>query len=167
MTEEKYLIIPAYAEVENPGTTLARINRIAEETGSVIVLFDAEKVAGTAHIRSAADHAVRAFENGRAVARTLAMEMLLYASGQRQCSLAPRFGLHEGPNHLYILIYNGDWNTAADAVLRIVQAAPVPTASHELLMQEFGITPEEISVVGSDRIEELVIERVALLDTYK
>jgi len=35
------------------------------------------------------------------------------------------------------------------------------------IMQIFGITPEEISVVGEDKIPELVLERVALVDIIK
>ena len=31
----------------------------------------------------------------------------------------------------------------------------------------FGITPEEVAVVGEDRFRDLVIERVALLDVYR
>jgi tRNA threonylcarbamoyladenosine modification (KEOPS) complex Cgi121 subunit len=33
--------------------------------------------------------------------------------------------------------------------------------------ETFNISPEEIEVVGEERIDELVIERVALVDTYR
>jgi tRNA threonylcarbamoyladenosine modification (KEOPS) complex Cgi121 subunit len=37
----------------------------------------------------------------------------------------------------------------------------------EAIKETFNITPEEIDAVGEDRIEDLVIERVALVDTYR
>jgi len=35
------------------------------------------------------------------------------------------------------------------------------------VMKAFNISAEELSVVGEERIEDLVIERVALADTYR
>ena len=113
-------------------------------------------MAGPDHIRSAVRHAERSFASGKPVARTLAMEILLYASGQRQCSLAPKFGLHTGENLLFTVI-NGIVSFTMHGV----------TASRATLMEEFGITEDEIAVVGEDRMNELVIERVALMDAYK
>ena len=156
MTEQLLTIHEAKATVENTAAVLAQINKIAEKTGSTIVLFDAGKVAGPDHIRSAVRHAERSFASGKPVARTLAMEILLYASGQRQCSLAPKFGLHTGENLLFVVI-NGIVSFTMHGV----------TASRATLMEEFGITEDEIAVVGEDRMNELVIERVALMDAYK
>jgi KEOPS complex subunit Cgi121 len=34
-------------------------------------------------------------------------------------------------------------------------------------MEEFSISKEELSVVGKDRIGELVLERVAMLDAWR
>ncbi len=168
MTDEDFFVFPAFVEVADPAAVLTAVNGITKNTGSVIVLFDAEKMAGPAHVKAAAAHAVRSFASGKPVARTLAMEMLVYASGQRQCSLAPRFGLHAGRNFVYVLITGGDRAEAERQLLAVVRREDsVPAASHAVLMKEFGITAEELEVVGPDRIAELVVERVALLDTYK
>ena len=168
MTEQLLTIHEAKATVENTAAVLAQINKIAEKTGSTIVLFDAEMVAGPDHIRSAVRHAERSFASGKPVARTLSMEILLYASGQRQCSLAPKFGLHTGENLLFVAILGGDAGQAQQLLQGVVSfAVHGVTASRPTLMEEFGITEEEIAVIGEDRINELVIERVALMDAYK
>lgn len=168
MAYEDFFVFPAFVEVADPAAVLAAVNRIAKDTGAVIVLFDAEKMAGPAHVKAAAAHAVRSFATGKPVARTLAMEMLVYASGQRQCSLAPRFGLHGGRNFMYVLIAGGDRADAERRLTAVVQReTSVPTASPAVLMKEFGITAEELEIVGPDRIAELVVERVALLDAYR
>ncbi|MDR0438843.1 MAG: KEOPS complex subunit Cgi121 [Methanocalculaceae archaeon] len=168
MTEQFLTIYEAKIAINDTMTTLARINDIAKETASTIVVFDAKKIAGPNHIRSAIRNASRSFACGKPIARTLAMEILLCASGQRQCSLAPRFGLHEGENVLFVVIIEGDAERAQELLNKIV----IPkthgmTASRATLMEEFGITEDELSVVGDERIEELVIERIALMNVYK
>ncbi|MDO5843800.1 MAG: KEOPS complex subunit Cgi121 [Methanocorpusculum sp.] len=152
---------------ENVSKTLSEVNRIGEKTNSVIVLFDAEKTAGAEHIRSAGTHAKRAFDEKRNIARSLAMEILVYASGQRQCSLATRFGLHVGENSVYVLILDGDEASAKADILKFVTESSVNFPSAETLKAEFQITDEELAVIGEDRIVELVLERVALVDVWK
>ena len=147
--------------------TLKGINAIGKETGSTIVLLDAAKIAGKAHIESAVMHAKRSFSEGKNIARTLSMEILLYTSGQRQCALAPRFGLHEGKNQVYVLILDGIVEKAEQEIRQIVEESNEVTATRETLKREFDISEEEIGVVGDDRIGELVIERVAMLDAWR
>jgi KEOPS complex subunit Cgi121 len=154
-------------DVESVAGTLKTINGIGKDTGSTIVLFDAAKIAGKPHIESAVMHAKRSFAEGKNIARTLSMEILVYASGQRQCSLAPRFGLQEGQNQVYVLILDGIVEKAEQEIRQIVEESNEVTATRETLKKEFGITEEEIGVVGDDRIGELVIERVAMLDAWR
>ena len=154
-------------DVEDVAGTLKTINGIGKNTGSTIVLFDAAKIAGKPHIESAVMHAERSFAEGKNIARTLSMEILLYASGQRQCSLAPRFGLQTGHNQVYVLILDGDAGRAEEEIRELVEESDEVTADTKTLMREFSITEEEIDVVGADRIGELVIERVAMLDAWR
>lgn len=168
MTENSQEIYMATADVTEVAAVLAEVNAIAQETTATIVLFDAEKIAGRDHITAAVRHAMRSWESGKPIARTRAMEILLYASGQRQCALAPRLGLHAGKNHLYVLILEGDIPAAKKRLAAVVSPSKEEEATTvPVLMQEFGITAEEIEVAGVDRIQELVIERVALMDAYR
>ncbi|HJJ98696.1 MAG TPA: KEOPS complex subunit Cgi121 [Methanocorpusculum sp.] len=168
MMEQSLTIYEAKAAVSDTAAALAQVNAIAKKTASTIVLFDAEKVAGPNHIRSAVLHAERSCACGKPIARTRAMEILLYASSQRQCALAPRFGLHAGENVLFVVILGGDAAAARELLNEIVLPEEHGVrASRTVLMEEFGITEEELAVVGEDRISELVIERVALMDAYK
>ncbi|HJJ48914.1 MAG TPA: KEOPS complex subunit Cgi121 [Methanocorpusculum sp.] len=144
--------------------TIAEINKIAEKTNSCIVLFDAEKIAGRQHIECALAHAKRAFSEKKNIARTLSMEILLYVSAQRQCSLAPRFGLHEGENYVYVLIEGGDEKTARTELAKLIADAPEVCATVDTLKKEFGITDAELEITGISRISELVCERVALME---
>ncbi len=154
-------------DVEDVTGTLKTINGIGKDTGSTIVLFDAAKIAGKPHIESAVMHAERSFAEGKNIARTLAMEILLYASGQRQCSLAPQFGLQAGQNQVYVLILDGDADIAEEKIRELIEESNEVTADTKTLMREFCITKEEIGVVGEDQIGELVIERVSMLDAWR
>lgn len=154
-------------DVEDVTRTLKTINGIGKDTGSTIVLFDAAKIAGKPHIESAVIHAKRSFADGKNIARTLSMEILVYASGQRQCSLAPRFGLQKGQNQVYVLILDGETERAKEEIRKLVCETEEVSAAKETLKKEFDITEEELEVVGEDRIGELVIERVAMLDAWR
>ncbi|HJJ36020.1 MAG TPA: KEOPS complex subunit Cgi121 [Methanocorpusculum sp.] len=161
-------ILTGILETDNVPETLKTVTAIAESCGSSAVIIDAAKVAGKNHIEAAVTHAHRSFAAGTAIARTLPMEILVYASGQRQCSCAAKFGLHAGKNTVYIVIDGGDEEKTAKLLReQIFREGPVDPADTAVLMQEFAITAEELAIVGADRIEELVIERVALVDAGK
>lgn len=161
------IIFCGTVEVDDVKKTIGLVNDAADKTGSTVVLFDAEKIAGFSHIESAVMHAKRSFAEGKAIARSLSMEILVYVSGQRQCSLASKFGLHEGENSVYVLVMDGDEEKAADLVKEIVKECKPFSPNVERLKAEFGITDAEMEAAGENRIEELVIERVALVDAWK
>jgi len=153
--------------VEKKETALEEINDIAEKNNSTIVLIDAKVIAGKKHVESALLHAKRSFKEGTQIARTLAMEILVYTSGQRQCSLASKIGLHTGENIVYIIIEGGNEVNAEKELTEKIQVIQQPTPDIPTLMKQFDITKEELDVVGKERIEELVIERVAMIDAWK
>jgi len=161
------IIITGTINVGKKSETLEKLNDIAEENNSTIVLFDAKVIAGKKHIEEAVRHAKRSFEDGTAIARTLAMEILVYASGQRQCSIASKIGLHDGENIVYALVDGGNESKSLNTIKTLIAETPQPKPDIPALMKQFDITQEELDVVGEDRIEELAIERVAMIDAWK
>ena len=161
------IIFCGTVEVDDVKKTIGLVNDAADKTGSTVFLFDAEKIAGFSHIESAVMHAKRSFEEGKAIARSLSMEILVYVSGQRQCSLASKFGLHDGENSVYVLVLDGEEEKAADLVKEIVKECEPFSPNEDRLKAEFGITNAEMEAAGENRVEELVIERVALVAAWK
>jgi KEOPS complex subunit Cgi121 len=158
-------------ELDDPDRYLMKVRQISNRYGVRIVLFNAEMMAGMTHVCSALRHAFRAFDRGSAISNSPEMEALLYASGSRQCRSGLRFGIHPGKNRVYLCVCPGDGN-ALDDLLKD------GTISHEdwnvlspekveLLTDLFGITQEELDVSGRDRITDLILERVALLEVYR
>jgi KEOPS complex subunit Cgi121 len=147
------------------------LRKIARHYSANIVCFDAEKLAGLAHTEAALRHAHRSFKQGSMISNSFEMEALLYAAGTRQCSAAVSFGLHEGKNHLFVCCCPAPGGIWEDLALHMQfnddpeeNISPQKAARLAVL---FDITPEEIEATGQDRIRDLVLERVALLDVSK
>ena len=160
----------ATVTVDDPAALLAAVRWVGEETGARIVLFDADRMAGRAHAEAALAHALRSWERGDPIARTVEMEALLYAAGTRQTRIGRTFGIHEGENRCWIAV-TPPTDRAWTLLLGLVEYRPEPddlAPSHrQQLCDLFEITPAELAVVGEDRLAELVIERVALLDANR
>ena len=157
--------------VDDERQFLAGIRRVSMDHASVVVLLNADNMAGIAHVKSAIMHAFRAWKEKTCISNSLEMEILLYAAGSRQCTVATRFGIRQGWNRVYLCICPAD-NTVWDLL------CPHVTELHEdwelidpekarRLMKLFSITPEELAVAGAGGIRDLVLERVALLEVYR
>ncbi|MDK2916350.1 MAG: hypothetical protein PWR25_907 [Euryarchaeota archaeon] len=172
MTETPCEIYRAAFTVENNAAFLREIRKIADEFGTHIILFDADRLVGRDHVEAALRHAQRSWAAGEAIANSLEMEALLYAAGTRQCQVASSFGIHPGENRSYVAVCPpapGVRDRLAGLV-RIVddeEDGAIDPAKRARLADLFAITPEEVAVVGEERFRELVLERVALLDVYR
>ena len=150
--------------------TLKAIRAIGDRYTVRIVCMNANLMAGRDHAEKAIREALLAEKEGTMTARSLEMEVLLYASGQRQTSLAMKFGLHEGEMTTWIgLIPHSDagWKELLDLITPIPDEEEIPKDRIPILQRVYGITDDEIKTVGPDRIGELVIERTALLNVLK
>ncbi len=67
---------------------LGKITRLGNEKNVTIQLFDSDLIATWEHLFFAALHGVKAFLYSRNISKSLAIESLIYASGQRQIKLA-------------------------------------------------------------------------------
>lgn len=143
------------------------VRGFAEEHGVEIQPLDPAMVFGRDHLISAVDHALRARVEGRATSRTLAGEVLLYASGERQVGEAlAKLGL-KGRVEAAALVVLGSCPTGE--LLRRMGWA----RDDDLLRAEgkdptaFGLAREELSTVAPGAAADLILERVALVDLMK
>lgn len=67
---------------------LGKITRLGNEKNITIQLFDSDLIATWEHLFFATLHGVKAFLYSRNISKSLAIESLIYASGQRQIKLA-------------------------------------------------------------------------------
>jgi KEOPS complex subunit Cgi121 len=157
--------------IQDRAAVLEMLRKIARHYAANIVCFDAEKLAGRAHAEAALRHAHRSFGQGSMISNSFEMEALLYAAGTRQCSAAVSFGLHEGRNYLFVCCCPAPAGIWKDLTLHMqFNSDPDENISPQKaarLAALFDITPEEIEATGQNRIRDLVLERVALLEVSK
>ena len=148
------------------------------QTASV-QFFDADLVATWQHLYFAVLNALVAFKNERNISKSLAMEVMLYASAQRQIRKALQLiGVkHDSVNVAVVIIgVNPDSVRAAvSAVSKRVGVEPDETVLEltrektQLIRKAFGISTEELEAVdekdAAQALVNLVIERTALLST--
>ncbi|MEM3090173.1 MAG: KEOPS complex subunit Cgi121 [Candidatus Bathyarchaeia archaeon] len=144
--------------------------------------FDAGFVATWQHLYFAALNAFNAFKNGVNISKSLAVEVLLYASAQRQIRKAMNFlGIKPNSDAIAVLIVGEkaeDVKTALQAISKIVggrrddAVLELSREKIEAVRKAFEISDVELEAVmrGNDlkqAIVNLVIERVALLATER
>ena len=169
---EGYGIRPALVTVPDVGDFLRQLRAIGREHNAAVVCFNADAMAGLRHAEAAVAHAIRSFDGGCPIAKTFEMEALLYAAGTRQCANAAALGVGEGENRVYVCCRPARpclWEALSSLVRFTEDTWEAPDAPKRARLKRFyAITGEEIAAAGGEsRLQDLVIERVALLDAYR
>jgi KEOPS complex subunit Cgi121 len=147
---------------------LRDLRQVGTGCNCTIICFNRHVMAGRSHVLSAVNHALRSFDSGEQIARTIEVEALLYAAGTRQTGLIGPFGVHPGINECYLCIVPPTPG-AADRLKDLVSSAAeedweiITPDKQTRLCGLFGITDKELEVTGRDRIPDIILERVTLL----
>ncbi len=153
--------------IDNTEKFLQKLKRISKEKNIVIQALDADKLAGEEHLRFAVEKAINSFKTGRNIANDLAKEIMLYAAGTRQINKAMRLGVHNGENNIALVAIGEDIDVSEFNDITPKPVIQYNKSKNDTLMEIFNITKEETKSVGNDKIPELVLERVALVDVIK
>ena len=164
-------LIAGTCEITDVNRFLHTLTGIASGYGITVQAIDANKTAGTMHILAAAEKAIRAVQRNDGISDDLGMEILLYASGNRQIKKALSMGVRTGRNAIVLIAVGDEIPKGAISELEnLVEMADVIRYTHEkraVITTFFGITETEIAVVGEANIPQLVLERVALMGLWK
>lgn len=158
--------------IEDIKVFLREIADKSKANGCIIQAINADRVAGEKHLQFAVSKALRAFRQGKNAAKDMGIEVMRYASGKRQIEEAFSMGVHEGQNNIvFVVMGKSDAvSTCLELLKQMIISDDVipyiPSKREEIILQ-FGITADEIVVVGEQMVPELVIERVALVDVLK
>jgi KEOPS complex subunit Cgi121 len=128
-------------------------------------------MAGPDHVKTAIQHAQRSFFSEKPISNSFEMEALLFAAGSRQCSAATLFGIHAGENVLFVCMCppkDKVWVELSHHMHFVADIGNTWTPEKATrLMKLFDISQNEVDLVGTDRLKELVLERIALLEVYR
>jgi len=177
----KYVEITGFRNVKiKDAEEFVKAARKETSQSAWVQFFDAELVATWQHLYFAVLNAMLAFENERNISKSVAMEVLLYASAQRQIRKALQLiGVKCDSANVAIVIIGetaDSVKTVLSAVSKRIGAEPEETVlevSKEKLQgirEAFGITEKELETVMEKNdvkraLVNLVIERMALLST--
>ncbi len=177
----KYVEITGFRNVR-VGDAEKFVKAVRKETPQNVCVqfFDAELVATWQHLYFAVLNALTALKNERNVSKSVTMEIMLYASAQRQIRKAIQFiGVKCASANVAMVIIGEKPDSVKaflSAVSKHIGAEPDETVlevSKEKLRcisEAFGITEKELETVmekdgAKQALVKLVIERVALLST--
>ena len=172
------VVIGAYGTIKNVDSFVKRLLRFSKEENLVIQAFDATVVYGKDHLISATIHAQRAFEQRTNATNSLALEILLYAAGERQIQKAiKKIGVKKGKQQIAFVFVNEMMqkkNKCIDeAVIKKLLRLFHLTSDDNVLkgnrnvLKRFGITDQELSTIHMSNYGDLILEKVALVDIIK
>jgi len=179
--EDTYHVGIAVLQNEKQLATAQIVSMAKELAGDVLAiqLLNPVPIAGHIHLLSAVQNALNAWLGGYAISRSLDVEIVLYASAQRQISRALElFGVRDDMKHIAVIVVG-----SADAVRGISDrlresigselADPFPLSEERYaqIASVFDISPSEVETIASgtslrDRFEALarcVVSRVSML----
>ncbi len=180
----RYMSISALTQIK-PITkdVLEKIMLISEKENVVIQLFDARKIATWKHVFIATLNAIAAFKQKRNIASRLSLEILLYATAQRQIKDAINIlGVSEQTKEVAILVL-GETKEKVTTVFKQVVSFLNGKEEENLLeiyskekfnqlLNTFKIDEEEISAVTMEENEEeavvkCIIDRISIFAVEK
>jgi KEOPS complex subunit Cgi121 len=150
---------------------LSALRSLQSRTGCVVQALDANRVVSERHIFFAAQKAMAAFSEKRNIAKDEGMEIMRYASGERQIERAMAMGIADCTRRMALILVSSGrgsrWPDAAE-LSEVIEPDGLGCLFHrEHVKNVFHISKEELETVGEERMEDLVLERVALADTYR
>ncbi len=147
------------------------IRDLQSRHGLIAQALDADKVVSERHIHFAVHKALSAFSEQRNIAKDAGMEIMRYASGERQIERALVMGVSDQTERIALILAEAEgqlgWPDDAEISGIIEQDGAVRSFDPAAVKDVFHISSQELQAVGEERMEDLVIERVALVETYR
>ncbi len=166
-----YKIVGAKGNIQNIDDFLAKINNFCKENNVAVQVFDAEMIYGKNHLISSYLHAKRAIKEKTNSTNSLAMEILLYASFERQLKLAiPKMGVKKGKKDIAFLligdkIKENDIQNLLDELC--LERDDKVIEGNINTLKKLGFKPNELETISKDKYVDLILEKVAMVDIIK
>ena len=169
-------VIGAKGSIQDMDLFFKQILSLSKKYKIVIQVIDADIVYGKNHLISASEHAVRAFGQKKNSTNSLAMEILLYASGERQIQRAiQKVGIKKGNVNIALVFVDEvqENGKVSDTIVgKILEALNLIRDDKVLegdidTLRKFGITQQELMTVPKNKHGNIILEKVAMVDVIK
>lgn len=176
-----YLLTVGFAEtnIRDPQHALEQLRSVDKR--AEVQLVKADLIAGPEHIQFAARNALYSFKGKRRRSKSLAMELLLYISCQRQIAKAVKFLGVDSKDSRIALVALSDSKAAIQQLARQAESmiigeeddTQIQIGSKQKmtkLQDSYGVTRKEMKAArlegetDSSVLKRLIVERSALLD---
>src|SRR5256712_13581272 len=175
------LLCLGFTKVSTPDPEHALKLLRAVNSQAEVQLLKADLVAGPEHLHFAARNAIYSFKGKRRRSKSLAMELLLYISCQRQIAKAIRFSGVDSKDSRIAIVALSESRAALEELAREAQSIVGGTPDDDLieiqseqriakLQRSYGITSRAMEAarfegeIDSSVLKRLIVERSALLD---
>jgi tRNA threonylcarbamoyladenosine modification (KEOPS) complex Cgi121 subunit len=139
---------------------------VAQESDSLVALFDARSIAGERHLYSAWAHLGRSRARGESRLRDRGAELALFVAGDDQLPRAlEKVGVSDATEE-FVLVAERP-HEAAPLLARfdlVADPTVYPRAPDETTLERLGISAADRAAVPPTAWEGLVLERVALVE---
>jgi len=167
-------IIGAKGKIQDINSFLKKIITLSNRYDMVIQVVNADFVYGKDHLFSAVEHTIRSFTQRMNSLNSLSLEMLLYASGERQIQKAiENIGIKKRNQKIaFIFIKENNRKISDDEVEHVLSSLNLKRDDKVLegdvdTLKRFGITEDELSTIPESKYGDLLLEKVALVDIIK
>ncbi len=143
------------------------IDRFLEEFGECIAVIDANYIIDLDVVKFAVKKAIKSWNEGRNIAKTLPLEILLYFSATRQIKDAIKVGVKEGRREVILVVLNKSCEEKLKEIFKESEVIKVDENKIENVKRLYGINEKELEVVGIEKLPLLIKERIALFDVFK
>jgi len=175
MSEIDFKMVGCRSTISSVNDFMVDVTNFAAKNDVGIQLLNANMIFGKEHIISAFEHAKRSLQRNEASTHSMEMELLLYASGERQIKHAiKKMGIQKGElDFIAIFLFDKEKRKKIDNIidnflqffhLRKNDSVFNPDDSK---LVHFGISKQAIQSVQKDQIFQLVLEKIALVDIIK
>jgi len=149
------IILQGIVSVDDVSKFLARF-------GECAAFLNADYIADIGHAEIAAKKAIKAWREGRNIAKTLPVEIMLYAAATRQINRAMVLGLKRGRNRVVVVL-----NCNSVDVVKEENVLEMDEKKIKRLKEFFEISNEELEIAGIEKLPHLIRERIVLFDLGK
>lgn len=136
-----------------------------------IALLNADYISDRGHAELAAKKAIGSWSQGKNIARTLPIEIMLYASANRQINQAIEMGVKSNSENKVIAVLIGEEDCITEfkeiSGFKEEKVLNLDEEKMESLRGFFDINEKELGVTGVEKIPDIIKERIVLFDIFK
>ena len=174
-----HVIFAGFKNVKISDTNIL-LDKIRKETSDCQVqVFDAKMIAGLDHLYFSVLNALKAFDSENKISDSLAMEILLYASGQHQIDKAIRMlGVKPDSSQIAVIILSKTKEKSTQAMLKVSEiiggeqsdeVINLTDEKFQIIKSAFEVSDAELEATlrrsRKEALTSILIERSALLVT--